>query len=89
MFYKKGADTVTVCGNKCYYGSSLLQEKYITIITDKSPQLTTRLKDLNTCFVDSVKFLTWLEEHNGFEAGKLCGINSEGLEAAEDLLQEA
>lgn len=33
--------------------------------------------------------LTWLEEHDGLEAGELCGIDSEGLEAAEDLLQEA
>lgn len=33
--------------------------------------------------------LTWLEEHDGLEAGELCGIDGEGLEAAEDLLQEA
>ncbi len=33
--------------------------------------------------------LTWLEEHDGLEAGKLSGIDSEGLEAAEDFLQEA
>lgn len=32
--------------------------------------------------------LTWLEEHDGLETGKLSGINGEGLEAAEDLLQE-
>lgn len=33
--------------------------------------------------------LTWLEEHNGLEAGELCGIHCERLEAAEDLLQKA
>lgn len=32
--------------------------------------------------------LTGFEKHDGLETGKLCGINSEGLEAAEDLLQE-
>lgn len=39
--------------------------------------------------LNSVLFLTWLEEHNGLQAGELGRINSEGLEAAEDLLQEA
>lgn len=33
--------------------------------------------------------LTWFEEHDGLEAGELSGIDGEGLEAAEDLLQEA
>lgn len=33
--------------------------------------------------------LTWLEQHDGLEAGELCGVDSEGLEAAEGLLQEA
>lgn len=36
--------------------------------------------------LNSVLFLTWLEEHNGLQAGELGRINSEGLEAAEDLL---
>lgn len=33
--------------------------------------------------------LTWLKQHDGLEAGELGGIDGEGLEAAEDLLQEA
>ena len=33
--------------------------------------------------------LTWLEEHDGLEAGEFCGIYGERLEAAEDFLQEA
>lgn len=33
--------------------------------------------------------LTWLEKHDGLETGELSGVNREGLEAAEDLLQEA
>lgn len=33
--------------------------------------------------------LTWLEEHDGLEAGELGGVNGESLEAAEGLLQEA
>lgn len=32
---------------------------------------------------------TWLEEHDGLEAGEFCGIYGECLEAAEDFLQEA
>lgn len=36
-----------------------------------------------------VVFLTWLEKNNGLEAGELCWIDSDGLEAGEDLLQEA
>lgn len=43
----------------------------------------------NFFFYCLCKFLTWLEKHNGLEAGKLSGIDSKGLEAAEDLLQEA
>lgn len=35
------------------------------------------------------QLLTWLEEHDGLEAGELGGVDGEGLEAAEDLLQEA
>lgn len=38
---------------------------------------------------ESCRGLTWLEEHDGLEAGKLCGVDGKGLEAAEDLLQEA
>lgn len=33
--------------------------------------------------------LTWLKQHDGLEAGELGGVHGEGLEAAEDLLQEA
>lgn len=32
--------------------------------------------------------LTWLEEHDGLEAGELSGVDGQSLEAAEDLLQE-
>lgn len=33
--------------------------------------------------------LTWFEEHHGLHAGKFSGVNSQGLEAAEGLLQRA
>lgn len=33
--------------------------------------------------------LTWLEEHDGLEAGELGGVDCQGLVAAEGLLQEA
>lgn len=36
-----------------------------------------------------VRTLTWLKQHDGLEAGELGGVDGEGLEAAEDLLQEA
>lgn len=36
-----------------------------------------------------VQRLTWLEEHDGLEAGELGGVDGERLEAAEHLLQEA
>lgn len=33
--------------------------------------------------------LTWFEQHDGLEAGKLGGVDCQGLVAAEGLLQEA
>lgn len=45
---------------------------------------------LNDFWISNKWFgLTWLEQHDGLQAGELSGIDSEGLEAAEDLLQEA
>lgn len=44
---------------------------------------------LNIPVIQLLPDLTWLEEHDGLEAGKLGGVNGESLEAAEGFLQEA
>lgn len=60
---------------------------------EETPTLATQIQTAVSLFTVTAHHnpvgLTWLEEHDGLEAGELCGIDSEGLEAAEDLLQEA